>query len=369
MSHSLPQTMTAAVLTGHGGYDKLVIRHDVPVPSPGPGELVAKVAACGMNNTDINTRIGWYSDDVAGDSSSSAAEGYDQVEDGSDSGWGGALTFPRIQGADMVGHIVAVGAGVSEEWLGSRVMYDPWMRDWSDPMNRNKSGYFGSEMDGGYAEYVLLKERNTHKVNSDWSDAELATLACAYSTAENMLTRARVDENDSVLVTGASGGVGSALVQLAKRRGATVIALTTAAKAADIIALGADAVIRRGEDQWLDVIQATTGKNKVTVTADVVGGPVFEQLLAVMARGARYVTAGAIGGKKVTLDISHLYLKDWELIGATVTTTEIFANLVGYVERNEIRPVLARTYPLTEIHQAQKDFLAKKHVGNLVLVP
>ena len=369
MSQSLPETMTAAVLVGHGGYDKLVVVDDFPVPGPGPGELVARVAACGINNTDINTRIGWYSDAVAGDSSSRAADGYAQIEDDADAGWGGTLSFPRIQGADMVGHVVAVGDGVSEKWLGTRVMYDPWQRDWSDPMNRNKSGYFGSEMDGGFAQYVLLKERNTHRVNSEWSDAELATLACAYSTAENMLTRARVGSHDSVLITGASGGVGSALVQLAKRRGATVIALTTAAKAADILELGADAVIRRGEDQWQEVIKATTGTDKVSVAADVVGGPVFDKLLAVLARGGRYVTAGAIGGKQVTLDISHLYLNDWELIGATITMPEIFSNLIGYVERGEIRPVLARTYPISEIHQAQKDFLAKKHVGNLVIIP
>jgi len=197
-----------------------------------------------------------------------------------------------------------------------------------------------------------------------------------------MLTRARVTAGESVLVTGASGGVGSALVQLAKRRGATVIALTTASKAEQILALGADAIIRRGVDEWQDVIRSChsflrqdksevrrISSDKVDVTADVVGGPVFEQLLSVMARGARYVTAGAIGGKKVEVDISHLYLNDWELIGSTVTTTDIFPSLIRYVEQGEIRPIVARTYPLSEIHQAQKDFLAKKHVGKLVLIP
>ena len=312
MTVSIPETMTAAVLIGHGGYDKLLIRNDVPVPIPGPGELLVKVAACGMNNTDINTRIGWYSDKVSGDSGSNAADGYEQIEDGSDSGWGGTLSFPRIQGADVVGYVVAVGDDAGDSWLNSRVMYDPWQRDWDDPHNRARSGYFGSEMDGGFAQFVRLKEANTHIINSDWSDAQLATIACAYTTAENMLTRARVDERDSVLISGASGGVGSALVQLAKRRGATVIALTSDAKADHVKLLGADAIIRRGHDNWLEIIKAATGYDKVTVTADVVGRPMFAQLLAVLARGGRYVTAGAIGGKKVELDISQLYLQDWE---------------------------------------------------------
>ncbi len=369
MNNNIPTHMTAAVLMGHGGFDKLEIRHNWPVPQPKAGQVLIRVAACGVNNTDINTRIGWYDETVPGETNAGGSTGFDTVSDDSVAGWSGALQFPRIQGADIVGYVVAVGDDVSDEWLGMRVMSDPLLRDWNEPMNRDKSGYVGSECDGGFAQYVTLPITNVGRINSDWSDIELATLNCAYTTAENVLTRARVTAGESVLVTGASGGVGSALVQLAKRRGATVIALTTAQKAEQILALGADAVIRRGVDKWEEVIRTTIGTDKVDVTADVVGGPVFAQLLSVMGRGARYVTAGAIGGKKVELDISHLYLKDWELIGSTVTTTDIFPNVIRYVERNEIRPILARTYPLSEIHQAQKDFLAKKHVGKLVLIP
>ena len=369
MNHKVPDQMTAAVLMGHGGFDKLEIRDDWPVPEPKAGEVLIHVAACGMNNTDINTRIGWYDDTVPGETTAGGSTGFDSVSDDSDAGWTGALHFPRIQGADVVGHVVGLGEDVSDEWLGARVMADSWLRDWNEPMNRNQSGYVGSECDGGFAQYVALPITNVGRIESDWSNVELATLTCAYTTAENMLSRARVTAGESVLVTGASGGVGSALVQLAKRRGATVIALTTAQKADQILAIGADAVIRRGVDEWKEVIRATIGRDKVDVTADVVGAPVFAQLLSVMARGARYVTAGAIGGKKVELDISHLYLKDWELIGSTVTTTDIFPSIIRYVEQNEIRPILARTYPLSEIYQAQKDFLAKKHVGKLVLIP
>lgn len=372
MNDVIPKTMmTAAVLVGHGGFDKLEIRDDWPVPVPQAGEVLIKVAACGVNNTDINTRIGWYSDDVEGDTTSGGAAGLEAIKEDSTGGWGNSgLQFPRIQGADPCGRVVAVGERVDEAWIGARVISDNWLRDWDEPMNRYKASYLGSERDGGFAQYIALPVTNIGRINNpDWSDAELATLSCSYCTAEGMLTRARVTAEDTVLVTGASGGVGSALIQLAKRRGAKVIALTSGSKAAQVEAIGVDGVIRRGEDGWLDVIRAVTGSDKVTVTADVVGRPVFDQLMSVLGRGGRYVTSGAIGGKKVTVDVSHLYLNDWELIGSTVNTLDIFPNVIGYVEDGEIRPLLAGTYPLAEIEAAQRAFLAKEHVGKLVLIP
>ncbi|MEM7334238.1 MAG: alcohol dehydrogenase family protein [Chloroflexota bacterium] len=370
MTSNIPTTMTAAVLTGHGGFDKLEIRHDWPVPIPKAGEVLVKVAACGMNNTDINTRIGWYDDSVAGDTTSGGTEGFDSVEDDSIGGWGNTgIQFPRIQGADVVGYVVALGEGVADEWLDSRVMSDNWLRDWSQPMNRDLVGYFGSECDGGYAQYVAIPITNLGQINSDWRDEELATLSCSYTTAENMLVRARVTADDVVFITGASGGVGSALIQLVKRRGAKAIALTNNAKADEVFAIGPDAVIRRGVDDWKTVIESVAGRPQVTVAADVVGGPVFDQLLSVLARGGRYVTSGAIGGKKVEVDISHLYLFDWELIGSTITTLNVFPDLLGYVENNEIRPLLYSTYPLDQIHEAQNAFLEKKHIGKMVIIP
>lgn len=370
MNDTIPTTMTAVVLTGHGGYDKLELRHNWPVPMPNAGEVLIKVAACGMNNTDINTRIGWYSDSVEGDTTSGGEKGFDSVEDDSVGGWGNTgIQFPRIQGADTVGTVVALGDGVADDWMGQRVLSDNWLRDWSEPMNRNKIGYVGSECDGGFAQYVALPITNVGRIHSDWSDAELATISCSYTTAENMLGRARVSAEDIVLVTGASGGVGSALIQLIKRRGAKVIALTSASKADQVMAIGPDAIIRRGVDSWADVVKSVSETGKVTVAADVVGGPVFADLMSVLERGGRYVVSGAIGGKKVELDISHLYLFDWELIGSTVTTLNIFPDVLRYVENNEIRPLLAATYPLEQIKEAQAAFLEKKHVGKLVLIP
>lgn len=361
------EKMMAAVLTGHGGFEKLEIRQDWPVPTPQRGEVLIRVAACGVNNTDINTRTGWYNDSVSTDSNAGGASGFEGVPDDASGGWGGAIQFPRIQGADTCGRVVAVGEEVAEGWLGARVINDPCLRDWQEPHNFEKMQYVGSERDGGFAQYVALPVRNIGRVECDWSDAELATLPCSYTTAENMLTRVQLAAGEAVLVTGASGGVGTALVQLAKRRKAMVIALTSPSKSEQVAALGADVLIRRGIDDWQAVLQKTIGNEFVDVVTDVVGAPLFAQLLTVMRRGARYVTSGAIGGKQVTLDLSHLYLKDWAFHGATMTAPAVFPNLIRYVEQGEIHPILSKTYPLPEIHQAQRDFLAKKYIGKLVI--
>jgi NADPH:quinone reductase-like Zn-dependent oxidoreductase len=201
-------------------------------------------------------------------------------------------------------------------------------------------------------------------VESDWSDAELATIPCAYGTAENMVHRAQVSGADHVLVTGASGGVGSAVVQLAKRRGATVTAIVGASKMDQVRAIGADHVIARGDD-----IVASLGENAVDVVVDNVAGATFGSMLKVMKRAGRYVSSGAIGGPLVTLDMRDFYLKDLRLIGCTAWDEPVFPNLIGYIERNELRPIVAKTFPLEGIADAQREFLEKKHVGNFVLIP
>jgi NADPH:quinone reductase-like Zn-dependent oxidoreductase len=179
-----------------------------------------------------------------------------------------------------------------------------------------------------------------------------------------MLTRAGVRDGETVLVTGASGGVGSAAVQLAKRRGARIIAVAGASKAAQVSRLGASQVLPRDAD-----LVAALGKESVDAVIDVVGGEQFPGLLEILRRGCRYAVAGAIAGALVTLDLRTLYLKDLRLLGCTIAEPEIFSALVRYVERGEIRPVLARTYKLRDIAEAQRDFVAKRHFGKIVLTP
>ena len=362
----MAETMRAMVLKHHGDMDALSWETNWPKPSPQSHEVLIRVAACGLNNTDVNTRSGWYSKSV----SQATTGGAYVLDDSTENTWGGAgIQFPRIQGADVCGYVEAAGHEADQSLVGKRVISDNWLRDWSDPMNLDKTGYFGSEADGGFAEYTVLDHRNVGVVESDLSDAELATFSCSYSTAEGMLVRASVGSTDSVLVTGASGGVGSALIQLAKRRGATVIALASEDKHERLASLGADALLPRAPENLAAALKEATGSSEVSVVADIVGGPYYPKLVDVLARAGRYTCSGAIAGPIVELDLRTLYLRDLTFTGSTVLPTHVFGDLIGYIERGEIRPLLAATYPLSELKEAQQAFIDKVHVGNIVVVP
>jgi NADPH:quinone reductase-like Zn-dependent oxidoreductase len=269
----IPQHMAAVLLTGYGGYERLEYHTDVPVPVAGAGEVLIRVRAAGVNNTDINTRIGWYAKSVTGGTSDSVQTVLGDDDQTSASWSGGQLAFPRIQGADCCGHIVAVGTGVDPARIGERVIVRTMQRSYplAGPFD---CWTFGSECDGGFAQYATARAAETYKVECGWSDVELASLPCAYSTAENMLHRSGVRAGERVLITGASGGVGSAAVQLAKRRGAEVFAVAAASKASDVMTLGADHVIARGGS-----IGQALGADAVDVVIDLVAGPQWPELL------------------------------------------------------------------------------------------
>ena len=340
---TVPGTMKAVVLKGHGGFDQLEYRDDVPVPLPTSGEVLIRVGAAGVNNTDINTRTAWYSKRVTEGTPSDGGPAAPAHATAADASWtGGALVFPRIQGTDVCGQIVAVGDGVDPRRIGERVLVEPGLREPGGPLAGAR--YLGSECDGGFAEYTTIVAVNAHRVASPLSDVELASFPCAYSAAENMLTRAELRPSETVLITGASGGVGSA--------------------AERVRSLGADRTLSR-DDGLLDAV----GPGVVDVVVDVVGGPAWPELLDVLKRGGRYSVAGAIAGPMVTLDLRTLYLKDLRLLGCTALAPDVFKNLVGYIERGEIRPVVASTYPLSEIVRAQREFLGKQFTGKIVLIP
>ena len=354
--------MKAVLWKGYGGYDQLEFREDVPVPRPNDESVLVQIGAASVNNTDINTRIGWYSRAVSEGTTHTAADG---LSDSSpeDSGWTGTKhRFPRIQGADGCGRIVAVGRGVAANRIGERVLIEPVIR--LNVRGTVQVSYFGSECDGSFAEYTCVPSANAHTISSDLSDSELASFPCAYAAAEHMLERSQVAAGDEVLITGASGGVGSAAVQLAVRRGARVIAVTSPAKEQAITALGASRVIARDAD-----LVRLLGHESVAVVIDVVGGAQFVQLLEILRRGGRYAAAGAISGPIVDLDLRTLYLKDLRLHGCTVFEPMVFRNLVGYIERGEIRPLVAKIFALSEIVAAQREFSAKNHAGKIVLQP
>ena len=367
----MPETMTGVYLTGHGGLDKLQVRNDIPIPEPGPGQVLVNVTAAGVNNTDINTRTGWYNKNItSGTTAQGGKNGFGVTEHGMGD-WEGGLSFPRIQGADAVGRICAVGAGVAPRRLGERVICDPYIRAPDDEEGLESAGFLGSEYDGAFAQFTCVPSVNALAIPDTLAieDSALASLPCSGGTAMNMLLMATAKAGDLALVTGASGGVGTFLVQILKALGAEVIAVSSAAKITAVRALGADHVIERGTTDFAQAVLATTGGRRLSLIADVVGGELFPVYLNLLRRGGRYVTAGAIGGPQVELDLRTLYLKNLSLFGSTVYLRETFPKLIEMTVSGQIKPFAAKTWPLAEIHAAQTAFMDKNHVGSLVLLP
>ncbi|MDX2481008.1 MAG: alcohol dehydrogenase family protein [Desulfuromusa sp.] len=355
------KTMKAIVTNGNGGYEKLEFR-DVPIPVLTKGEVLLQVLAAGINNTEINTRLGWYSSSVTTGTETLTAVEKEKAQKQADGGWNEATPFPFIQGTDCCGRVVAVAPGGDESTIGLRVLVRPCIRKsgWTSLENI----WLASDFDGAFAQFVKVPVEEVFPVVCDWSDAELGTIPCAYGTAENMVHRTKVVKGEHVLVTGASGGVGSAAVQLAKRRGAFVTAVAGREKMEQVRLIGADRVIARDDD-----LVACLGEKNVDVVIDNVAGAPFGGLMKVIKRGGRYVSSGAIGGPLVTLDMRDFYLKDLTLIGCTAWDEPVFPNLISYIEKGEIRPLLAKTFPLEHIVDAQRMFTEKKHVGKFVLIP
>jgi alcohol dehydrogenase len=336
---TLPATMSGVQLVRHGGPEALVWRDDLPVPRPGPGEVLVRVLAAGVNATDINTRVGWYG---AGEAA----------------GWSGAMGFPRIQGSDLCGRVVATGEGVQGFAPGARVICPT---NQSEPQAGAPLHFvaIGSEYDGAFAQYCVVPARHLHDVSaSALSDVEIGAMPCAYGTAHNLLSRARVAVGEGVLVTGASGGVGLAAVQLALLRGAAVVAQCSAAKAGIVRDMGAEVIDRA----------AVPHPRGFDVVIDVVGGEGWQDRLEALRPGGRYATSGAVGGPEVRGDLRTIYLNDLTILGATHQPREVFAGLVTLINAGRVRPVVSKTYPLREIAAAQADLAAGRYPGKLVLL-
>jgi len=356
-------TMKAVVTTGNGGYEKLDYRN-VPIPELALNEVLLQVLAAGVNNTEINTRLGWYSSKVTTgtDSLTTGEKEKQDAKKQGDGGWNEATPFPFIQGTDCCGRVIAVSEGADESLMGSRVLVRSCMR--STGWDSLENIWMASDFDGAFAQFVKVPATEVFPVDCEWSDAELGTIPCAYGTAENMVHRGKVTKGEHVLIAGASGGVGSSAVQLAKRRGAVVTAIAGKAKLEKVQAIGADRVISRDED-----IVDCLGEKSVDVVVDNVAGPYFGRMLKVLKRGGRFVSSGAIAGPLVELDMRDFYLKDLMLIGCTAWDEPVFSNLVSYIEKGEIKPLLAKSFPLKKIVEAQREFTDKKHVGKFVLIP
>jgi alcohol dehydrogenase len=352
---SIPEVMKGVQLTGHGGPEKLLWNEAIPAPKPGPGEVLVKVLAAGVNNTDVNTRIGWYSREI--DGSTDDAVNSADVESG---GWAGALHFPRIQGGDLCGKVVGLGPDVRDVRLGMRVICPT---NQPDPTAGAPTRFLtiGSEFDGAFAQYCAVSARQLHDVSeAPLTDLELGAIPCAFGTAYNLLDRSAVGPEDHVLITGASGGVGLAAVQLAKLRGAKITGVASTSKH--------DVVREAGASELLDRNQPPPPQS-VTVVIDIVGGIEWPRLIEALKLSGRYATSGAIARPIVSADLRTLYLSDLTFFGCSYTPHDVFSELVALINQKHVKPLVSKTYPLEDIALAQADFLAKRYPGKLVLIP
>lgn len=365
----VPETMAAMVLTGHGGVDKLQYRTDVPTPRPGPGEVLVRVTATAKNNTDRKAREGLYPVKDKGDTVSF------QV--------GGAptFTFPRIQGADVAGRVAAVGEGVDPARVGERGLLDFNIYADSRRGINLTPDYYGHGADGGFAEYVAVPSDQFHAVdNPDLADAELAAMGmCSYQTALHMLTAAGVTAGERVLVTGASGGVGTALIQLCRILRAIPYALSQQDKAEALLELGAEAVLDRSQMEDFEArVRAVTGDKPIDAVMDLAGGEMTDRFIDTMifdmkARSTypRLSIAGASAGNVTEIMWTRIYLYQVQIFGVSHGTREEAEQLIAWIRSGQLRPVLHGAFRLSELHDAEQYFVDRgsNYLGKIVIVP
>lgn len=366
---TIPEYMSAVQLLGHGGIEQLRYRDDVPVPRPGPDELLIKVTATAKNNTDRKVREGLYP--TADDADVTSFE----------IGGTPTLTFPRIQGADVVGRVVATGPGGDAARLGERGLLDfNIYADTREDINLTPD-YYGHGRDGGFAEYLVVPAAQFHAVdNPNLADAELAVLGmCSYQTALHMLKVASVSRGEQVLVTGASGGVGTALIQLCRLLGAVPHAVSSAGREAPLRALGAETVIdRTGVRDWPRAVDQATGGRIIDAVMDLAGGALSNALMDVMIQRMaerrnypRLAIAGASAGNVSEILWTRIYLYQIQVFGVSHGTRAEAAQLIDWIRDTSLRPVLHGTFRLSDMHRAERYFVDRgsNYLGKIAIVP
>ncbi|MCT8469370.1 zinc-binding dehydrogenase [Chromohalobacter canadensis] len=368
-SEALPDAMAAMLLTGHGDIDKLEYRQDVSVPRPAKGEVLVQVTATAKNNTDRKAREGLYPTKDKGDTTSFQIGGSP------------TLTFPRIQGADVAGHVVAVGEDVSAERIGQRGLLDFNIYADDRPDINLTPDYYGHGADGGFAEYIAVPSAQFHTVdNPELADAELAAMGmCSYQTALHMLNAANVKAGERVLVTGASGGVGTALIRLCRIMGAIPYALSQPDKAASLMALGAEAVLDRSDMQdFTEKVKALTQGAPIDAVMDLVGGEMTDRFIDAMifdmtrrATYPRLSIAGASGGNLSEIMWTRIYLYQVQIFGVSHGTRDEAEQLVAWIRSGQLTPVLHAAFKLSELHDAERYFVNRNsnYLGKIVIVP
>lgn len=340
-----------AVRIARSGGPEVLEETVVPDPVPGPGEVVVAVSACAVNHLDLWIRRGLRE-----------------------------VALPRIPGADVVGTVRQVGAGVTGIVPGTRVLVNPGLscgrcqaclsgKDTLCP----EYGILGSKADGGYAELVKVPAANVIPVPDGipWSDAELAAVPLVFLTAWHMLaTLAQVRPGEVVLVLGAGSGVGSAAIQVARLFGARVVGTVgSEEKVRRALEWGADHVVRHDREDWAEQVRAYAGGRGVDVVVEHVGPATFADSLRCLRPGGRLVTCGATTGPEATVSLRRVFALQLSILGSYMGSKGELLELLPHVYAGRLRPVVDRVLPLSAAAEAHRLMEERAHFGKLVLTP
>lgn len=335
-------TMRAAVFHEHGDPDVVVVAHR-PVPVPGPGEARIRVGAAALNHLDLWVRRGL------------------PIQ----------TTMPHIGGSDVAGEVESVGPGVEPSVVGARVVVDPSLDyDFYDG-GRRPLRLIGEHTDGGFAEYVVVPAANLVELPDDVSypDAAAASLA-AVTAYRAVVVRGALRAGESVLITGASGGVATLAAQIALQAGARVLALTSGADhVARLRGLGVRHAFDRLEGDWVKALKSATGGRGVDLAVDSVGEALWDGVMRSLAVGGRVVCYGATTGPRAALDLRHVFWKQLSVLGSTMGTPAEYRAAMAMVFRGEIRAPVHTVLPLGEARQAHAMLEEGRVFGKIVLVP
>jgi alcohol dehydrogenase len=335
--------MRAVTVREHGGLDRLRYEEDFPDPRPGPGEVVVAVRAASLNYHDVFTLRGMP---------------------------GITIPMPAIMGLDVAGEVAEVGAGVEGWRPGDRVLIDP--------IDRVKGGLMGETIHGGLAERCRAGAHQLIPIPARVSFAEAAALPVAYGTAHRMMvTQGRVAAGERVLVLGASGGVGTGCVFLAKLAGATVVACgSSEAKLKRLHELGADHVIDYARGDFMAEVHARFGKphrrgfdGGVDVVVNFTGGDTWVPSLRCLRRGGRLLTCGATAGFDPRTDIRYIWTFELQVLGSNGWTPQDLVTLLRMVDERRLSPVIDRVLPLREAREGLRLLAEREVIGKVIVVP
>jgi NADPH:quinone reductase-like Zn-dependent oxidoreductase len=338
----------AILLSSHGGLDVLEYG-EIPVPEPGPGEVLVRLKAAALNGLDIWVRKGWPSL---------------------------KLQYPHIPGADGAGEVAALGPGVSGWTVGDRVVINSNLGCGecqfclSGQDNRCRSWeLLGETRRGTYAQYVKVPARNLYPLPEKFDDHQAAAAALVFHTAwHSLITRGQLKPGETVLVVGASGGVNTASIQIAKLAGAQVYVVgSNPEKLALAESLGADYLVDRSQEpDWSKSIFRMTGKQGVDVVVDNVG-TTYPLSFRAARKGGRILTVGNTGGPTVEIDNRFIFGKHLSLIGSTMGTQADFKAVMDLVFAGRLKAVIDRTFPLSEAREAQARLERGEQLGKITL--